>query len=419
MNNYISKLIKVIIFIFLVSFFIKPAFAEEKVNVYFFYGEGCPHCAKEEKFLDKLESENENISIYRYEVWNDRENAKIQAKLAKEMNLRDTRVPQTIIGEVAISGYFNDEITGEKIKSAVEYYTENECPDKVASIINESVDKNICIHGCEEGESECLHDCGCLADSIKIPQYPEKINLPLLGEVKIKSISLPALTVLIAALDGFNPCAMWALLFLVSLLLGMKNKKRMWILGSAFIITSGLVYFLFLTAWLNLFLFLGFVLWIRVTIGLVALGSGSYHLRQYWRNRDGCPVTESKKRQIFFSKLKDIVKKEKFWLALAGIILLASAVNLVELLCSAGLPAVYTQVLVMSNLASWQYYSYLLFYIFIFILDDLLIFILAMATLQMKAISSRYTRWSGLIGGILMLIIGILLLFKPGWLMFG
>ena len=99
--------------------------------------------------------------------------------------------------------------------------------------------------------------------------------------------------------------------------------------------------------------------------------------------------------------------------------LLAAAVNLVELVCSAGLPAVYTSVLAMSNLATWQYYSYLLFYILIFMLDDLIVFILAMSTLQIKAISSHYTKWSGWIGGILMLIIGFLLLFKPGLLMFG
>ena len=93
-------------------------------------------------------------------------------------------------------------------------------------------------------------------------------------------------------------------------------------------------------------------------------------------------------------------------------------VNLVELVCSAGLPAVYTQVLALSDLPTWQYYAYLIFYILVFMLDDLLIFIIAMSTLRMKAISSKYTRWSSLIGGILMLIIGILLMFRPGWLMF-
>jgi hypothetical protein len=120
-----------------------------------------------------------------------------------------------------------------------------------------------------------------------------------------------------------------------------------------------------------------------------------------------------------FENIRKIIGEKNFWLSLFGIIFLAFAVNLVELVCSAGLPAVYTQILAMSKLSVWQYYAYLLFYIMIFILDDLLVFILAMATLQIKAISSRYTRYSALIGGIIMLIVGFLLIFKPGWLMFG
>jgi len=212
---------------------------------------------------------------------------------------------------------------------------------------------------------------------------------------------------------------MWTLLFLISLLLGMQDRRRMWILGSSFIITSALVYFLFLSAWLNLFLFLGVVTWVRWIIALVALGSGTYYLYDYCRNQSGCSVMGDEKRQAVFNKLKEITQKKQFFLALGGIILLAIAVNLVELVCSAGLPAVYTQVLSLSNLASWQYYLYLALYILVFMLDDLFIFFTAMLTLKAVGIESKYSRLSHLIGGILMVIIGTLLLFKPSWLMFG
>jgi hypothetical protein len=106
-------------------------------------------------------------------------------------------------------------------------------------------------------------------------------------------------------------------------------------------------------------------------------------------------------------------------LALGGIIVLAFLVNLVELVCSAGLPAIYTQILALNNLANWQYYFYIFLYVFFFMVDDLLIFIVAMVTLKMTGLSTRYARYSHLIGGILMIIIGILLIFKPEWLMFG
>ncbi len=248
----------------------------------------------------------------------------------------------------------------------------------------------------------------------------QSLTLPILGTIQTANFSLPVLSIVIGLIDGFNPCAMWTLLFLISLLLGMKDKKRMWTLGITFIIASAFVYFLFLSAWLNFFLILGFVFWVRIVIGLVALGIGMYNLRDYHVNKEGgCKVTDNKKRKETFDKLKGITHEKIFILALGGIILLAFAVNLVELVCSAGLPAIYTQILSISNLSPGQYYSYILIYIFFFMIDDLVVFTIAMITLHTVGIQSKYARFSRLIGGILMLIIGALLLFKPELLMFG
>ncbi|MFH1427167.1 MAG: hypothetical protein ABIG60_01395 [Patescibacteria group bacterium] len=411
--------------IIILSFFLFSSFflanqvkAEEEVYLYFFYGDGCPHCAKEEIFLAKLEEENDNLKIFRYEVWHNQTNVQLLKKIGKKLNLDVAGVPILIIGDEPVIGYYSDSTTGEKIKSIINEHTLKGCTDIVGPIINNT--DNQCIHGCDINDDNCIHQCGCEADLVSSSELPESITVPVFGELKVKNLSLPIFTIIIAAVDGFNPCAMWVLLFLISLLLGMKDRKRMWILGSAFVVASGAVYFLFLSAWLSLFLFLGFVFWLRLIIGLVALLSGGYSLRDFWRNREGtCKVTKDEKRKKIFARLKNITQEKSFWLALGGIILLAAAVNLVELVCSAGLPAVYTQVLALSNLARWQYYLYLFLYIIIFMLDDLFVFIIAMATLQMKAISSRYTRWSGLVGGIIMVIIGLLLLLKPGWLMLG
>lgn len=394
--------------------------AEEKINLYFFYGNGCSHCAKEEIFLDKLKKQRKDIVIYRYETWNSTENAKLLAKIGKELGVRTPGVPMLFIGNKVVTGYFNDEITGKQILDILDEYSGGECVDIVASIIGTNNGLGECIHGCT-GDSECIHNCGCFADTPMVDnKMPEFVSVPFFGEVNIKNVSLPVFTFLLAAADGFNPCAMWVLLFLISLLIRMENKRRMWLLGVAFIVVSGAVYFLFLSAWLNLFLFLGFVMWVRILVGLVALTSGVWHLKDAWQNRDGgCHVIKSDRRKYVFSRLRDLVKEQKIWIALLGIVFLAFAVNLVELVCSAGLPAVYTNVLSLSGLPVWQYYAYLLFYILIFMLDDLLVFFLAMSTLRMKAFSSKYTQWSGWVGGIIMFIIGLLLIFKPGWLMFG
>jgi len=327
-------------------------------------------------------------------------------------------VPILIIGGDAIVGYRSDEVTGQKIIDKINEFSEFGCNDLVAPILGLSPAINQCVYGCDLNDGECKNDCDCSADVVK--EEAEKINLPIFGEIDQKNISLPVLTILIGGLDGFNPCAMWVLLFLISLLLGMEGRKKMWIFGSVFILSSGAVYFLFLSAWLNLFLFIGFIFWIRLIIAIVALGSGSYHLSEYFKNKKGvCHVTANEDRRKTFDKLKEIINRKNFWFALGGIVLLAAAVNLIELVCSAGFPAVYTQILTLADLPTWQYYSYLFLYVFIFMLDDLFIFVLAMVTLRMQGISSKYTRYSNLIGGILMLIIGLLLLFKPGWLMFG
>lgn len=404
-NFSMFKFFKIILPVFAVLFFSQIAMAQEKVNIYFFYGDGCPHCVKEEKVLNQIESENKDIKIYRYEVWKNRENAQFLSRLGKELDLDISGVPLLIVGDKTFVGYYSAETTGAQIKSAVDEFLAKGCVDVVEPLV-----KNYQKELPDNGNGEICED---------EKELPRTINLPFAGQIEVKNYSLPVLTVLIAAVDGFNPCAMWVLLFLISLLLGMKDRRRMFILGSVFIVASGAVYFLFLSAWLNLFLFLGFVLWIRIAVGIVALASGGFHLRDWWLNSGVCRVTGGGKRKLVFEKLRKIINEKKFWIALIGIIVLAFAVNLVELICSAGLPAVFTQVLALSDLPGYQYYLYLLLYIFIFMLDDLLVFFLAMATLQMQAISSKYTRWSGLVGGILIFLIGILLLFKPGWLMFG
>ena len=249
---------------------------------------------------------------------------------------------------------------------------------------------------------------------------PKTISLPIFGEIDIKTWSLPLLTIVIGTIDGFNPCAMWVLLFLISLLLGMKDKKRMWILGSSFIVASALVYFLFLAAWLNLFLFLGFIVWVRYAIGAVAVGSGIYHLKEWWSNRNAtCRAVNETKREKIMSSLRKVTEQKMFWLALVGIISIAMAVNLVELVCSAGLPAIYTHILSSSSLSTPFYYLYLLLYILFYMIDDLIVFIIAMTTLQAFGISKKYTHWANLAGGIIILILGILLILKPGWVMFG
>jgi glutaredoxin len=378
-----------------------PTYAnDQRVTVYLFWTIDCPHCLHEKEFLAALERRDQAIKVVALELSARRENLELLQKVGKLLKADVSGVPFTVIGDHYVIGWQDESTTGRAIETAIREVRRRGAPDVVAELLTAPVPTPP--HRADK------------------PTVPETMTLPVLGPVNLKYLSLAAITVIIGGLDGFNPCALWVLVFLINLLLQLEDRKKMWVLGTAFIIASGAVYFLFMTAWLNILIFLGFIFWIRIIIGLVALLAGGYNLKEYWRDTSGvCTLSHGARRQRTMDRLKETVTHPKFWLALAGIVLLALLVNMVELICSAGFPVVYLQILSLTPMPFWQYYLYLLLYIAIFMLDDIIVFVVAMVTLKLAGATTRYKRFSNLIGGVLMLLIGVLLIFKPGWLMFG
>jgi glutaredoxin len=391
--------IKIYILI-LLTFLVLPIFkirAQTKtLTIHYFYSKTCPHCIEESAFLDKMEEKYPTLSIERHEINEKKENVKLLIETGKRLNITAGGVPFLVIGSDYTIGYMDDETTGAEIEQKILKALENPPFDLVGTIEKDG-------HYFQEETS-------------KTPQF---ISLPIAGKLNVKTVSLPVLTIIIGLLDGVNPCAMWILLFLISLLLGMENRKKMWILGGTFIASSALVYFLFLSAWLNFFLLVGYSHIIKVAIGFLASGIGMYYLWDYKVNKDGgCETVKEESRVKWFDKVKKVVQRDSLILAAIGLFGLAFAVNIIELLCSLGLPAIYTKVLSMAHLPTWQYYLYLLLYLLMFMLDDIIIFVIAMLTFQATGVGSKYSRYSHLLGGIIMLLIGIFMLFKPELLMF-
>lgn len=375
--------------------------ASNDVDAYLFYGDGCPHCEKEIEFFNSIKDKYPDLNLVKYEVYYSQENALLMQKVVNYLETEGGGVPFLIIGDKYFIG-FGEESSPIEIENRINECLAGKCSNNVGGILG-------------------INDSGNTSPFLKQETLNEKIiKLPFLGDTNVYRVSLPVLAISMGLLDGFNPCAMWTLLFLISLLLGMNNRKRMWILGVAFIVASASVYFIFMSAWLSLVLFLGLIIWVRLSIALLALFGGGYSIREFFINKaNTCKVTGDEKRQKVFENLKNIVKQNNLWIALGGIILLAFLVNLVELICSAGLPAVFTQVLAMNHLSTWGYYLHILLYIFFFMIDDLFVFFIAMITLKMTGITTKYARYSHLVGGVLMVVIGILLILKPKWLMFG
>lgn len=348
----------------------------DKVTVYFFHQTGCPHCREENIFLDKLENEYANkIIVKRYEVSSSIKNSEYLKKVKERLGVNNNHIPFTIVGEDYHTGYSKT----------------------VASFIRDSIDRYL---NSDENNND---------DNIK--------DLPLIGKVDAKEVSIPLTAIILGTIDGFNPCAMWVLLFLINMLFNMKDRKKMWLLGFAFLFTSAFIYFL---AMLGLSIVLGFtaIVWVRRLIALVAIIGGIVNLRSYFMTpKDGCNIVDQKKRKRYFTKINKFTNEKNMFFALIGVITLAASVNIVELACSAGFPAVFVSILDLNNVSMLYNVLYIMLYIFFYLIDDLVIFVIAMVSLRITGITTKYNKLAHLIGGIIMIIIGLLLIFKPEWIM--
>jgi hypothetical protein len=386
------------------------------VDVYLFWREGCPHCEHAMEFLRRIEKEQPQMRAHYFEVSRNATNRAALIAYADRRKLENIAVPFAVIGDEITVGWGGEEFTGGALLARIQACAHAACPDSLGALLREAGMLAPGGAGTAAAE-EMASTAPFAANHAALPEY---IRLPLVGEGRLATLSLPVLTVFLGALDGFNPCAMWTLVFLIGLLLGMKDRARMWILGGAFIGASAAVYLLFMAAWLNALLFIGMVVWVRVAVALVALGGGFYYLREYFVNPEAaCKVTAPESRRRVLERLRSLASERRFWIALGGIVALAFAVNLIEFFCSAGIPAVYTQVLALSKLPTWHYYAYLLLYILVFMLDDLIVFVVAMKTLEITGSTTRYARLSHLVGGVVLLAIGAMLLLRPELLAFG
>ena len=330
--------------------------------------------------MKTLEAKYPEIEIKRYEVMYNSDNQKILSDFYKKYNIQK--------GE---QGYVPVTFT----------------PTKYFIGFNQQV---------ADGLEECLKEC--LGNSAVVSQ---KIKIPILGDVDVSKTSIFVLTAVLGTLDGFNPCAMWVLVVLVSMLLTLKSRKRILLVGGTFILAEGLLYYLFMAAWLNAFLVLSFVSVIRILIGIFGIVFGIMRIRDFVTWKPGvCKVTEGTKSEgKIMDRIKGLMKPSAVPVTVLGVIALAFGVNLVEFFCSAGFPVMYTKILTAQGITSVQYYLYLLLYIFFYMIDDFIVFGVAFFTLKHFNFSDKYNKYSTLIAGLLILILGALLIFKPQFLMFG
>ena len=358
----------------------------ENLTVHFFYLPTCPHCAEQKPFNAELGKEYPQVTWVQHDISKTSE-AQFMSAMMKDHGLPadNLRVPMTFIGNNYVLGYESKITTGVQLSAMLADY----------------VSKN------PQAANNTTSDEGKFT-----------LDIPFFGKTNLREMSLPALSVILGLVDGFNPCAMWVLVYLIALVMELNDKKRVWLIVGTFLFASGALYFLFMTAWLNLFLLVGYLRPIMIIIGLIALGSGILAVREYilTKGRPVCKIGDEKEKGKQANRIQEIISSPLTISTMLAIIGLAFAVNAVEFMCSAGIPAVFTQVLALSDLSGLEHYGYILLYDLFYMLDDIIIFCVAAFALSSTDFTQRYAGFSKIVGGTILFILGFLMLFAPGLL---
>ena len=358
----------------------RPAMASEPTTaeeLQVFVRPGCPYCEAAKRFLPELQRTRPGLRIHIRDISADRQALADLENLADRFGLRPIGVPAFYLRGKLIIGFDSAETTGRELAALL-------AQPAAPGLTNE------------------------LAPAIQ---------LPLFGAVELRRLGLPLFTIVLGLLDGFNPCAMWVLLFLLSMLINLRDRKKMFLIGGVFVAVSGLVYFAFMAAWLNIFFLIGMSRLTQLLLGAVALLVGSLNVKDYFAFGAGFTVgIPERAKPGIYRQVRQIIRAENLTGALAAVTLLALLVNTVELLCTAGIPAIYTRMLTEQALPGWAYYGYLALYNLAYMADDGLMLAIAVVTLSGRKLQERGGRWLKLLSGMVMLALGLVLLLRPEWL---
>lgn len=365
-------------FLCLIALFSWPASADtggmtaEGETLVVFVRDGCPHCADAKSFLSELARQRPQLRIEYRAVDKDPEAREALAQVSRRAGAWPPGVPTFVVGERVMIGF------GESAESG---------PELLA----------------------------LLDTTFATPRG--EIDSSLFGTLSVEQLGLPLFTLAIGLLDGFNPCATWVLLFLLSLLVRLRDRRRMALIAGTFVLASGAIYYAFMAAWLNLFLAVGLSAPLRFALALLAIAIGTINTKDYfaWKQGVSLSIPEQAKPGLF-ARMRRVMNADSLPAAMAGVALLAVAVNFVELLCTAGLPAIYTAILTRQDLSQLSYHGYLGLYIAGYIADDALMVTLAVSALSSTKLSEQGGRWLKLISGLVMLALGLVMLLRPSWL---
>ncbi len=370
-------------------------YAEVTADIEVFVRTGCPHCAKAESFLHKLQQEQPTLKIIIRDVSKDTTALDDLQKLAKSQGIRVVRVPAFQISGQLLIGYTDETSSGQLIRDVLAQ----------TSTIAKTRDSA----GSCEADEQAL---SCEANPPSKAAPPQTFAVNFLGhKLTLEDVGLPLFTVAMGLLDGFNPCSLWVLLLMIALLAPMNNRPRMLAIAGTFVIVEGIAYFVFMAAWLNLFLLIGLSRILEIIIALIALIAGMINLKDFWRFGWGVSLSiPDAAKPAIYERIRNILQAKNMTAAIIGAVILAVLVQVVEFMCTSGFPALYTRILTLRQLDTISYYGYLLLYNLAYMFDDLIILSIGVITLSQHRLQEKEGRWLKLISGLTMVGLGIYLL---------
>lgn len=367
----------------------------QSADIEVFVREGCKHCASAKEFLAVLKHEQPELRIAIQDVLKEPAALERLKRIAENQGVATVRVPAFVVGGQLIIGFSDEATTGQFIRNSL---------SRTRTRGHEST------QAADSCEAE--KHLTCEADAPAPPAKPEVFAVNFFGyDVSLDRVGLPAFTLAMGLLDGFNPCSMWVLILMISLLATMNNRYRMLAIVGTFVAVQGFAYFVFMAAWLNLFLLIGISRASEIVIAAIALLAGAINLKDFWAFGRGISLSiPNASKPGIYVRMRRILQAENLAAAIFGAVILAVLVQIVELMCTSGFPALFTRILTLKQLDSLSYYGYLLLYDMAYMLDDVIVLSIGAITLNQRRLQANEGRWLKFVSGLIMVCLGIYLL---------
>jgi len=369
-----------------------PGLAAEANRIEVFVREGCPHCANAEEFLAQLQKERPALSIVIRDVQKEPTALERLKELAQKTNTGTVRVPAIHVRGQLIVGFSPEARTDSLIRAALD--------------------------GRQAGpQAEAAGTCDA-EDSLACPKGPggaaeEEFSVTIFGRtITLDDVGLPAFALTLGLLDGFNPCSMWVLLLMISLLAPLNDRKRMLAIGGTFVLIQGIAYFVFMAAWLNMFLLIGMSRAVTLVVAAIAIAAGLINLKDFVAFGRGISLSiPQRAKPGIYNRMRRLLHAPTMTAAIVGAAVLAVLVQIVEFMCTSGFPALFTRILTLQDLPAASYYGYMLLYIAGYMLDDIVILSIGVIMLSRHRLQEKEGRVLKLISGLVMVGLGIYLIF--------